>query len=83
MRWAMFKAAGLFLFAPVLTGTFLGYMLKVLNQGTENQSIFMSKMVLDVLPMGPVFAAVGLTQQKSKKFHRITEPIDLYYYFQY
>lgn len=56
----MFRAAGLFLFAPVLTGTLLGYMLRVLKQGTEDQSIFMSKMVLDLLPMGSLFAVAIL-----------------------
>lgn len=61
MRWAMFKAAGLFLFAPVLTGTLLGYMLRVLKQGTEDQPAFMSKMVLDLLPVNSLFAAVILS----------------------
>jgi Na+/proline symporter len=60
MKWAMFKATGWFMIAPVLTGTFLGYMLRVLKQGTEDQSIFMSKMVLDLLPAGSLLAAAIL-----------------------
>lgn len=60
MKYAMFKAAGLFMFAPVLTGTLLGYMLKVLNRGTEDQSIFMSNLVMGLLPASAILAALIL-----------------------
>jgi len=50
MRKAMVKASGLFLIAPVFTGTLIGYMLRILNLGTSDQSAFMSKMTLNLLP---------------------------------
>lgn len=56
----MLKAAGLFLFAPVLTGTLLGYMIKVLERGTQDQTSFMATMMFDLMPVGISIAAVGL-----------------------
>lgn len=60
MRTAMLKAAAFFLFAPVLTGTFLGYMIKVLERGTQDQTSFMAPIMFDLMPVGMSIAAVGL-----------------------
>ncbi|MDQ2977106.1 MAG: hypothetical protein M3R69_17055 [Acidobacteriota bacterium] len=60
MRWAMLKATGYFLLAPVLVGTLLGYMLRILKQGTDDQALFMSQLVHGLLPTNPVFAAAIL-----------------------
>jgi Na+/proline symporter len=61
MKWAMLKAAALFLFAPVLTGTVLGYMLRVLQIGTTDQNTFMSHLVFGVLPTNPVLSVLILS----------------------
>jgi Na+/pantothenate symporter len=61
MRRAMFRAAGLFLVAPVILGTLIGYVLRVVKQGTEDQANFMWKLVSDVLPSDPILATIGLS----------------------
>jgi Na+/proline symporter len=60
MRNAMLRAAGLFLVAPVFTGTLLGYMLRVLSIGTEDQSLFMSHLVLGLVGGKTAVAAITL-----------------------
>lgn len=49
MQRAMLRAAGLFLIAPVLTATTLGYMVKHLGLGTNDQAQFMSHFVSGLL----------------------------------
>jgi len=48
MQWAMISAALRFLVAPVLTGTLLGYILKLIGQGTDVQTHFMIALVTAV-----------------------------------
>jgi len=50
MQSAMLSATLRFLFAPVLLGTFLGYIMNQVGQGTSEQTHFMSVMVGSVVP---------------------------------
>ena len=54
MRNAMFLAAALFIIAPVLTGTWLGFLLRILKTGTDDQASFMYVLVRQVFDSGTV-----------------------------
>jgi hypothetical protein len=58
MRRAMLGAAVRFLIAPVLIGTLIGYFIKVLGQGTKDQSAFMFKLVTDLFPPSSLISIV-------------------------
>ena len=60
MKYAMLKASGLFLAAPVVIGTFLGFFIKILGQGTEDQSVFMSKIIFSILPGASIISVIML-----------------------
>jgi Na+/proline symporter len=60
MRGAMFKAAGLFLLAPVILGTLIGYGLKLATLGTMDQAHFMSNIIASVFPVGSILIALLL-----------------------
>jgi Na+/proline symporter len=58
MKKAMFKAAGLFLITPVFVGTIIGYLIKILGQGTDDQSVFMSTFVFNLLPIATILFSI-------------------------